>query len=160
MSWFPFHYRDIKAFSDDNLPLSTASNEAAKLFDSAITQLALHDNDPVFGNLEQTLAKLMAADPNFVMGKVISLSLQLMGDNARKTPKLLYDVNNFADKAQKNNISSWEKMHLKALSSLVKVEKIEEDSLDLIPSPSISLKNSNYWWESLLEVHTYTHSVL
>ena len=46
MSWFPFHYRDIKAFSDDNLPLSTASNEAAKLFDSAITQLALHDNDP------------------------------------------------------------------------------------------------------------------
>ena len=46
MSWFPFHYRDIKAFSDDNLPLSTSSNEAAKLFDSAITQLALHDNDP------------------------------------------------------------------------------------------------------------------
>ena len=46
MSWFPFHYRDIKAFSDDNLPLSTTSNEAAKLFDSAITQLALHDNDP------------------------------------------------------------------------------------------------------------------
>ena len=66
----------------------------------------------------------MAADPDFVMGKVISLSLQLMGDNARKTPKLLYDVNNFADKALKNNISPWEKMHLKALSSLVKVEKI------------------------------------
>ena len=57
MSWFPFHYRDIKAFSDDNLPLSTASNEAAKLFDSAITQLALHDNDPVFGNLEQAMTE-------------------------------------------------------------------------------------------------------
>ena len=25
---------------------------------------------PVFGNLEETLAKLMQADPNFVMGKV------------------------------------------------------------------------------------------
>ena len=46
MSWFPFNYRDTKAFSDDNLPLSTTSNECAKLFDSAITQLALHDNDP------------------------------------------------------------------------------------------------------------------
>ena len=107
MSWFPFHYRDIKAFSDDNLPLSTTSNEAAKLFDSAITQLALHDNDPVFGNLEQTLAKLMHADPNFVMGKVMSLSLQLLGENARQKPKLLYDVKNFEDKAQKSNISSW-----------------------------------------------------
>ena len=106
MSWFPFHYRDIKAFSDDNLPLSGSSNEAAKLFDSAITQLALHDSDPVFGNLEETLAKLMQADPNFVMGKVMALSLQLLGENARKKPKLLYDVNNFADKAQKNS-SAW-----------------------------------------------------
>ena len=61
----------------------------------------------VFGNMEETLAKMMQADPNFVMGKVMSLSLQLMGENARQKPKLLYDVNNFADKAQKNNISTW-----------------------------------------------------
>ena len=97
MSWFPFHYRDIKAFSKDNLPLSTCSNEAAKLFDSAITQLALNDIDPVFGNLEETLTKLMQADPDFIMGKVMSLSLQLLGESARYKPKLLYDVNNFVD---------------------------------------------------------------
>ena len=46
MTWFPFQYRDIQAFHKDNLPLSTSSNEAAKLFDSAITQLAFHDVDP------------------------------------------------------------------------------------------------------------------
>ena len=147
MSWFPFHYRDIKAFSDDNLPLSTASNEAAKLFDSAITQLALHDNDPVFGNLEQTLAKLMHADPNFVMGKVMNLSLQLLGENARQKPKLLYDVNNFADKAQKSNISSWEKMHLKALRSLVKEDlwsctRLYDDILFEYPLDSFALTMS------------------
>ena len=94
MSWFPFNYRDIKAFSDDNLPLSTCSNAAAKLFDSAITQWTLSNHDPIFGNLDQTLTKLMQEDPNFVMGKVMSLSLQLLSNSARHKPKLLYDVNN------------------------------------------------------------------
>ena len=57
MTWFPFQYRDIQAFHEDNLPLSTPSNEAAKLFDSTITQLAFRDVDPVDGNLEQTMSK-------------------------------------------------------------------------------------------------------
>ena len=35
---------------------------------------------------------------------------------------------------------------------IFKVEKILEDSLDLISSPSGSVKNSNYWRESLFEV--------
>ena len=35
---------------------------------------------------------------------------------------------------------------------MIKVEKIKEDSLDLIPSPSPLVKNSNYWQESLIEV--------
>lgn len=108
MSFFPFHYRDIKAFHDDNLPLSTSSNEAAKLFDSAITQLALHDSDPVNGNLEETLNKLMQADPNCVMANVMSLSMQLLAENPRKKPKLLFDVNNFADKNQHEpKVSEW-----------------------------------------------------
>ena len=55
MSWFPFQYRDVQAFAQDNLPLTTASNEAAKLFDSAMAQINLHDSDPVYGNLEQTI---------------------------------------------------------------------------------------------------------
>ena len=54
MSWFPFHYRDVKALAKDGLYLSTSSNEAAKLFDSAVTQVALHDQDPQDGNLMET----------------------------------------------------------------------------------------------------------
>ena len=54
-------------------------------------------DDIVFGNLEETLAKMMQADPNFVMGKVMSLSIQLLGESPRHKPKLLYDVNNFMD---------------------------------------------------------------
>ena len=89
MTWFPFHYRDIKAFKDDNLPLSSTSNEAAKLFDSAITQLAFHDVDPLYGNFEETLGKLLQTDPDFIMGRVMALSLQLFAESPRKKPKLL-----------------------------------------------------------------------
>ena len=120
MSWFPFHYRDIRAFSDDNLPLSTPSNEAAKYFDSAMTQLALHDFDPISGNLEETLVKLKHEDPDCVMGNVMALSMQLFAESPRKKPKLLYDVNNFADKALKSKATEWEKLHLKALGFLAK----------------------------------------
>ena len=87
MNWFPFQYRDVQAFAKDNLPLSTTSNEAAKLFDSAMTQISLHDFDPVHGNLEQTLTKMKQADPDFVMTQVIGFSMQLFGENARRKPK-------------------------------------------------------------------------
>ena len=107
MTWFPFNYRDVKAFQNDNLYLSTTSNETAKLYDSAITQLAMHDNDPLYGTFEETLAKMMQSDPDFVMGKVMALSLQMFAESPRKNTKLVYDVNNFADRALKRNPSSW-----------------------------------------------------
>ena len=108
MSWFPFHYRDIKALNEDNLQLSTTSNEAAKLFDSLMTQFALHDNDPIYGNLEKTLEKLTQVDPDCVMGNVMKLSMQILGECPRKKPKLIYDVNNFAGKAlEKTQTTSW-----------------------------------------------------
>jgi hypothetical protein len=37
----------------------------------------------------------------------------------------------------------------------IKVEKIQEDSMNSIPSPSPPVKNSNYWRESLLDVICY-----
>jgi hypothetical protein len=107
MSWFPFNYRDVKAWNEDGLPLTTASNEAAKLLDSVTAQLVLHNDDPVFGNAETTIAKMMDADPDFVMGKTLALSLQLLGESPRMKPKLMYDVNNFVDKAERQNISGW-----------------------------------------------------
>ena len=107
MTWFPFHYRDIKALASDGLYLSTASNEAAKLFDSAITQIALHDEDPIDGNIMQTLTKMNSADPDFVMGKTMSFAFQLFECSPRKNTKLLYDVNNFVDKSRNKKITDW-----------------------------------------------------
>jgi hypothetical protein len=44
------------------------------------------------------------------------------------------------------------KLEEQFLLTLGKVEKILKGSLDSIPSPLPSVKNSNYGWESLLEV--------
>ena len=107
MTWFPFHYRDIKALASDGLYLSTASNEAAKLFDSAVTQMALHDEDPTDGNLMQTMAKMNSADPDFIMGKTMNFAFQCIESSPRKNTKLLYDVNNFVDKSQSGKITEW-----------------------------------------------------
>jgi|FrelakmetLWP11LW_1041352.scaffolds.fasta_scaffold589626_1 hypothetical protein len=46
MSWFPFNYRDQKGWHADGLPLTTHSDEAAKMLDAAMTELILHENDP------------------------------------------------------------------------------------------------------------------
>uniref|UniRef100_A0A7N5K7C4 Uncharacterized protein n=1 Tax=Ailuropoda melanoleuca TaxID=9646 RepID=A0A7N5K7C4_AILME len=37
-------YRDFHAWKDAGLPLSTASNEACKLFDATLTQVCLPSN--------------------------------------------------------------------------------------------------------------------
>ena len=106
MVWFPFQYRDLQAFEKDNLPFSSASNEAAKLFDCAVTQVQMHDEDPVFGNLEQTMSKMLEADQDFVMGKTMNFAMQLLGVSPRIKPKLLYDVNQFVAKAE-TRCTSW-----------------------------------------------------
>lgn len=47
------------------MPLSTSSNEAAKLYDAAITQLVGWYDDPKVNGLSGSLEKMLEADPNF-----------------------------------------------------------------------------------------------
>ncbi|KAK2173083.1 hypothetical protein NP493_898g00007 [Ridgeia piscesae] len=61
------------------LPLSTTSNEACKLYDATLTQYIGWYDEASVGGLEASAAKLLEADPNFVMGHVMSIGLDLMG---------------------------------------------------------------------------------
>ena len=62
---------------------------------------------------------------------------------------LIFSIAMGADEVK--NIEIWvSKFFMHNNSFIAKVEKIWEDSLDSIPSPSV--KNSNYWRESLLDV--------
>ena len=105
--WFPYHYRDASGWRSDKLAISTPSDEAAKFFDCAVTELVFHDNDSTFGDLPTVMQKMMECDPDFVMGNVFNLSLQTWDCNPRKNKKLLYDVNSFIEKASLRDISPW-----------------------------------------------------
>ena len=70
--------RDCQAWKDIGLSLSTTSNEAAKLFDDVITQYITWTENPDCG-LEGSITKLLEADQHFVMGKALSIGLELMG---------------------------------------------------------------------------------
>ena len=103
MTWFPFNYRDIVAFADEGLTFSTASNEALKLYDSALTQMTFSNVDPLHGNLQETFAKMLHSDPDFVMGQTMIYVLQAFEKCPWKNPQLVYDVNDFVVKTSKRS---------------------------------------------------------
>ena len=72
------HLRDCKAWKDEKMSMSTTSNDAAKLFDDVIRQYVTWKEDSSQGGIEGTLKMMFEADPNFVMGKVLSKGFELM----------------------------------------------------------------------------------
>ncbi|KAA8590612.1 hypothetical protein FQN60_014546 [Etheostoma spectabile] len=89
-------FRDCKAWSEGGLPLSTSSNEACKLYDAILTQ---------------------EADPNFVMGHVISTGLELVSttSSTRLNERLASAVRQTVELANSQDISPREKLHVKAM---------------------------------------------
>ena len=68
--------------------------------------LSLYFYIPVHGNMEQTMTKMLEADPDFIIGKSMNFATQLLGGTPRFNPKLLYDVNHFVDSVQDKS-NSW-----------------------------------------------------
>ncbi|XP_021957309.1 tetratricopeptide repeat protein 38 [Folsomia candida] len=114
--------RDCQAWKDEGLVLTTASNEAAKLYDSCLSQYVGWYDDPQMGGLETTLEELGNADPNFVLGKAFSIGLQLLGtsDTINLTPTLKTEYDsllNLSDEQRGNkSLSEREALHVKAVS--------------------------------------------
>ena len=107
--------RDCKAWKDENLSLSTTSNEAAKFFDSALTQYVTWLEDDCVGGIEGACEKMTEADPNFVMGNVIALGLELMatGRTIRLDSEFAQQFKNLEDMSK--NATPREKLHCKAV---------------------------------------------
>ena len=91
-NWFPsFHYNDLSGWKNEGMPLSTPSDEAAKLLDAFIAEVVFHDSDPTYGTMEDTSKQMFDADPDFVMGKTVKYCLESFGTNPRKETKLIFD---------------------------------------------------------------------
>ncbi|XP_074642499.1 tetratricopeptide repeat protein 38-like [Tubulanus polymorphus] len=111
------HFRDCQAWRDEGLPLSTTSNEAAKMFDASLTQYVSWYDDPQLGGLENTLKKLKEADPSFVMGHVLENGLTCMATGLSAKVDLGFKsyIDSMVTLAEKSNITERERKHVNAV---------------------------------------------
>lgn len=112
------HFRDCKAWKEENLAMSTTNDESAKLFDNIIHQYVTWIEDPQNGGLEGTMKMLLELDPKFVMGNVLSVGLDLMGTSrsVRLDGKFSDQVKNLEISMRNDkNLSIREKLHCKAV---------------------------------------------
>ncbi|XP_014341209.1 tetratricopeptide repeat protein 38 [Latimeria chalumnae] len=109
--------RDCKAWQNVKLPLSSPSDEACKMYDAVLTQYISWQNDKSLGGIEKCLARLHAADPNFVMGHVIANGLEVIGTGR----SILLDnelnsaIKSTVELARNQPLTERERLHVSAL---------------------------------------------
>ncbi|XP_020796842.1 tetratricopeptide repeat protein 38 [Boleophthalmus pectinirostris] len=110
-------FRDCQAWRAEGLPLSTTSNEACKLYDAVLSQYVKWRSDETLGGFEGCFSALLTADPNFVMGHVISTGLELVGTTTspRLNERLSSAVKRTVELANSQDISPRERLHVKAM---------------------------------------------
>ncbi|KAI3415527.1 hypothetical protein GPALN_005133 [Globodera pallida] len=148
-SWCADHLRDTNAWSLEGLPLSVNSDEAAKMFDSAVRQLVSWTDCEQLGGISGTMERMMNAEPEFLMGRVFSLGLDAIGTgkSVRRHPSYKAELDILlADSANLGTIR--EHRHAKAVhffangemqSACIEWEKI----LAEFPNDLLALKFSN-----------------
>uniref|UniRef100_A0A3P8NZA8 Tetratricopeptide repeat protein 38 n=1 Tax=Astatotilapia calliptera TaxID=8154 RepID=A0A3P8NZA8_ASTCA len=101
----------------EGLTLSTSSNEACKMYDAILTQYVKWRNDDSLGGIEGCISAVQAADPNFVMGHVISTGLELVAttSSTRLDERLSSAVRRTVELANSQDITSRERLHVKAM---------------------------------------------
>lgn len=99
--------------------MSTSSNEACKMYDAILTQYTTWRNDETLGGIEGCISALKSADPNFVMGHVISTGLELVGTgtSVRLNESLAAAVRGTVElaQAQAQDITPRERLHVRAM---------------------------------------------
>uniref|UniRef100_A0A7N9ALP7 Tetratricopeptide repeat protein 38 n=1 Tax=Mastacembelus armatus TaxID=205130 RepID=A0A7N9ALP7_9TELE len=140
-------FRDCEAWRAEGLPLSSSSNEACKLYDAILTQYVKWRNDETLGGFEGCIAAIQAADPNFVMGHVISTGLELVAttSSTRLNERLASAVRQTVELANSQDISPRERLHVKAMElfshgNFPKACDVWEDILVDHPTDMLALK--------------------
>ena len=114
MSYYPEHFRDLAGWGDCNITLSTTSDQVAKLYDAALSQSVYMYNHPQYGGVMQTINKMLAIDPNFVMGSIMKLTFE----NFVTRPLCQNKLN--ACLAKLPSLNQQEKLHVGAVNCLSK----------------------------------------
>ncbi|KAK2841986.1 hypothetical protein Q5P01_012186 [Channa striata] len=140
-------FRDCQAWRSEGLELSSSSNEACKLYDAILTQYVKWRNDETLGGFEGCISAIQAADPNFVMGHVISTGLELVAttSSTRLNERLASAVRRTVELASSQDISPREKLHVRAMElfshgNFPKACDVWEDILVDHPTDMLALK--------------------
>lgn len=115
MSSSSVHLKDCQAWRDCGLSLTTASNDAAKLFDDVITQYITWTESP--DGMENTVVKLLEADSSFMMGQALSIGLDLMGTGrpVHLDKEFSNQIDQFEQDFAKASITPREKSHCQSI---------------------------------------------
>ncbi|XP_031563231.1 tetratricopeptide repeat protein 38-like [Actinia tenebrosa] len=147
MSYYHSHWRDLDAWKKEGLIFSTPSNEAAKLYDGALTQIVQYYTDESLGGLDNTIQNIIKADPNFVMGYVLKNGMKLMStySDVDTNPELKQGIDHMMSIVAKGNITEREKRHALAFKewsegNTAKACLIWEDILTDHPTDMFALK--------------------
>ncbi|KAI6228094.1 Tetratricopeptide repeat protein 38 [Aphelenchoides besseyi] len=115
-TWCVENLRNCQAWNDSGLPITTTSNEAAQLYDALLRQLVCWSDCHELGGLMATAEKLIAADPESIIGRCLVLSLDCLGvtKSAHNDPIFAADLNRLVKDAQKSG-NNREKLHCQAI---------------------------------------------
>ncbi|WKX97898.1 hypothetical protein Q1695_013528 [Nippostrongylus brasiliensis] len=78
-AWCAENLRDLEGWRSSKLPLSTPSNECAKLLDAAVRQFVSWSDCEKLNGLDETLRAMSAADENAVLPRAFALGLEAIG---------------------------------------------------------------------------------
>ncbi len=101
--------------------MSTSSNEACKLYDSALTQLLAWKDDGQSGGVAGTLNSMLEADPDFIIGQTLKTGVELLGSNINLNSPLYHaNTQNLIKNANRvsASLTKREKLHVKAIEQL------------------------------------------
>ncbi|CAG9537987.1 unnamed protein product, partial [Cercopithifilaria johnstoni] len=105
------------AWKAEGIQISTNSNEAARLFDALLRQYVSWSECAQLGGMDKTLSKMIEAEPNAIMSRVISLGLEAMGTgrSIRLDENYQNELKQLLDDACKHG-TTYEKNHAKAIN--------------------------------------------
>jgi len=114
MSNFPSNFRDLSGFAGDGLEFSTTSNTAVKMYDALVNMAIYHYNSPQLGGFEGATQEMFSADPDFVMGKVMTCGLGVFAVSPSKAEEPRKKLIDFSKSSQVSKITPLERLHLDA----------------------------------------------
>ncbi|VDP25301.1 unnamed protein product, partial [Onchocerca flexuosa] len=104
------------AWKAEGIQISTSSNEAARLFDALLRQYISWSECDQLGGMDKTLSKMIEAEPNAIMSRVISMGLEAMGTG--RSIRLDQNYRNDLEQLLKDAFkygTVYEKSHAKAI---------------------------------------------